>query len=169
MSTNEPRLGLQGSLLSGSPLHLKDHLLVSPLSCYFLILAGKNWHQLSIIMLSAKQCGFYFMMGMSGKYPSHSCCSRDCLYLLCVSNAFVLVSESSEANYSFNTKLPESWTHDVSKLFILFKGIYWNLIKQWALFIFFIFDSCEVHLQTTRMFLFSLFFKGTYLQVKTAS
>lgn len=82
----------------------------------------KKWHQLSIIMLSAKQCGFYFMMGMSGKYPSHSCCSRDCLYLLCVSNAFVLVSESSETNYSFNTKLPESWTH-VSELFILFKGM----------------------------------------------
>lgn len=101
----------------------KKPWLASPLSRYFPISAGNKWHQLSIIMLSAKQCGFYFMMGMSGKYPSHSCCSRDRLYLLCVSNAFVLVSESSETNDSFNTKLPESWTQDVSKPFILFKGI----------------------------------------------
>lgn len=46
-------------------------------------------------MLSAKQYGFYFVIGMSGKYPSHSCCSQEGLpvYLLCVANAFVLVSE----------------------------------------------------------------------------
>lgn len=101
-----------------------------PLACFSLELlfsdfGWKNWHQLSIIILSAKQYGFYFMIGMSGKYPPHSCCSKKVyqLDLLCVSNAFVLVSESLETNYSFNTKLPESWTPDVSKPFIIFKDI----------------------------------------------